>query len=228
MSFYSSTASEVLVYCLKSQYDVENMYNSENQCSWYVYCVLDNIKNNNWKIKLDKQYLTDLHTQSLKTASCLRNLNKKVSWGESIFSKTIQNQFNLAIGSPRTIHIGNCMNNNYLINNNMNDIINFKLALPQTSVSEFAKALSETQYTNTYILVNRHGQSFLIYPFGDNKYIIFDSHVREIGSFNHNSVIKYVLNNSTDNLVTYIVGYMSNQKINNVTFDDTSINNIMI
>jgi hypothetical protein len=227
MSFYSSL-SEVLVYCLKSQYDVENMYNSENQCSWYVYCILDNIKNNNWNVILDNHYLNNLHTQSLESASRLRNLHKKVSWGESIFSKTIQSQFNLAIGSPRTIHIGNCINNNYLTNDNMNNIINFKLSLPRTSISEFAKVVSETQYTNTYILVNRHGQSFLIYPFGDNKYIIFDSHVREIGLFNHNAVIKYVLNNSCDNLVTYIVGYMSNQKINNITFDDTSNNNVMI
>ncbi len=228
MSFYSSIASEILLGNLKSQYDVENMYNSENQCSWYVYCILDNIKNNNWKVVSDNHYLTNLHTQSLETASRLRNLNKKVSWGESIFSKTIQNQFNLAIGSPRTIHIGNCANNNYLMNNNMNNIIDFKLALPRASISEFAKVVSETQYTNTYILVNRHGQSFLIYPYGEKKYIIFDSHVREIGLFNHNSVIKYVLNNSSDNLVTYIVGYMSNQKINNITFDDTSNNNVMI
>jgi hypothetical protein len=228
MSFYSSIASELLLGNLKSQYDVEHIYNAENQCSWYVYCILDNLKNNNWSVLLDNQYLTNLHIQSLESASQFRNLNKKVSWGESIFSKTIQSQFNFAIGSPRTIHIGNCVNNNYLTNENMDKIINFKLSLPKTSISEFAKLVSETQYTNTYILVNRHGQSFLIYPCGNTKYIIFDSHVREIGIFNHNSVIKYVLNNSSDNLVTYIVGYMSNEKINSVTYDDTNNNRVMI
>jgi hypothetical protein len=217
-SFYSQNANIILKDNLISQYDMENKIpNSCNQCSWYVYCVINNIKKNNWVIDIEN--IEKLHVTSLEEASLLRSLHRKVEWGESIFSKTIQSKFNISIGSPYTIRIGDCLNNNYLENVKMKEIIKFKLNLPIYSSSELYKKIKEILHTNTYLLINRHGQSFLIYPNEDN-YIIFDSHTREIGIFDIHGVYKYIMNNSSDNLIVCITGYMKDLKLDSKTFDD--------
>lgn len=221
MSLYSNLSNKIICDGLISQYDFEKKYpNCENQCSWYVYCVIDYLKNNQWEVPIESEKIRQLHDICLDNASKMRSVYGKLSWGESIFSKTIQTKFDFPIGSPRTIQIGDCTSNNYLCIKHMEDIINFKIGLPNTPLSEFHKKLCEMYYTNTYIFVNRHGQSFLIYPNGFGEFIIFDSHVRSIGIFNTNSVIRYILNNSTDNLVTFIIGYRGNTRLNNITFDD--------
>ena len=218
-SFYSQNANTILKDELISQYDMEiKVPNSCNQCSWYVYCIINNIKKNNWVIDIEN--IKELHTISLEEASILRSLNRKVEWGESIFSKTIQSKFDISIGTPYIIRIGDCLNNNYLQNTKMEEIIKYKLDLPVYSSSELYKKIKETLYTNTYLLINRHEQSFLIYPY-KNTLIIFDSHVREIGLFNTLGVYKYIMNSSNDNLIVCITGYMKDIKLDLKTFDDT-------
>lgn len=221
MSFYSSLSSKIICDDLVSQYDFEKKYpNCENQCSWYVYCVIDYLKNNGWVVPDDSEKIRAVHDTCLDRASQMRSLYGKLSWGESIFSQIIQTKFDFPIDSPKTIKFGDCTTNNNLSIKQMKDIINFKINLPTVPLSEFYKKLNEINHTNSYILVNRHGQSFLIYSYGFGEYIIFDSHVRSIGVFNSNSVIKYILNNSTDNLVTFIVGYRGDYRLDNITFND--------
>lgn len=222
-SFYNLTSKQILLDNLICQYDMEEKIpKSENQCSWYVYSVIKNLKNNNWNIPNNLNELKKLHEESLILASNLRNQNAKVSWGESIFSKTIQDIFKLPVNSPKIVKIGDCDNNNYLNIKTMNDIINYKLSLPKYSFSELIKKIQETKINNSYFLINRHGQSFLIYPF-KNEFIIFDSHVREIGIFDINGISRYILNKSDSNLITFIEGYMIDNIFNNNNYDDTNL-----
>lgn len=222
MSFYSSVSNNIILNNIICQYEIENKIpNSDNQCSWYVYTILNSLKNNNWVVPELPEDLKKMHENSLETASEYRSKYGKLTWGESIFSKTIQDMFELSIGSPNIIKIGDCENNNYLITDKMREIIKFKLSLNKYNLSDFNRYLSECFITKSYILVNRHGQSFLIYPYKNSKFIIFDSHVKEIGLFDNNGVLKYVLNKSKDNLITFIKGFMSTSKLENLVFDDT-------
>lgn len=224
MSLYSSLSSKIMLDNIKCQYDMENeIADSSNQCSWYVYCVIDNLKKNNWIIPSEISDLEKLHTESLVTASILRKKNKKLLCGESIFSKTIQSFFDLNIGSPSAVHIGYCDDNNYLITKEMHNVIEFKKKLPKYSSSELYKKLCELFTIKSYLLVNRHGQSFLIFPH-DSSLIIFDSHVRQLGTFTTINAYKYILNNSDNNLIVFINGYMNNDKLKyTIQFDDTGI-----
>jgi len=222
MSFYS-LLSEPILNDIKCQYEIEKeIPHSENQCSWYVYSVIKHLKDNNWIIPQSKEDLMILHNNSLFLASTLRSKHKKVSWGESIFSKTIQEQFNLPVGSPYIVKLGNCEQNNYLIIDSMKEIINYKLNLPVYSLSELIKKIRECYNTKSYILINRFGQSFLIYPYDKSNYIIFDSHVKQLGLFNINSLVQYILNKSVNNLITFIVGYMNNYIYETNSFDDSN------
>jgi hypothetical protein len=222
MSFYSSVSNNIILNNIICQYEIEHeIPNSDNQCSWYVYCILNSLKENNWLVPELPDDLKKMHENSLKIASEFRSKYRKVSWGESIFSKTIQEQFNLSIGSPNIIKIGNCQNNNFLMIDKMQEIIDFKLNLQEYNLSDFNRYVSECFATQSYILVNRHGQSFLIYPYKNNKFIIFDSHVKEIGLFDNNGILKYVLNKSKDNLITFIKGYKSESKLDNIVYDDS-------
>lgn len=64
-----------------------------------------------------------------------------------------------------------------------------------------------------YIMINRFGQSFVIFPYDRKTYFIFDSHKSEIMKVDYTNIINYILQDpSSYNFIICVEGYMTENK----------------
>ena len=191
---------------------------SSNQCSWFVYCFLNKIKLNKWIIP-DGNLLIEMYNNALLDASNFRKQYGKYSWGESIFSKIIYDKFQLDISSPKNVKIGKTfVNNNGIMINSMEDIHNYKLNLDSVSINELKKTINELCNCKKFMMINRYGQSFILYPKDNFTFYIFDSHTTSIKIFNNKEVYDYIGLNNEENFIIFIVGNMNDCVLNDTSF----------
>ncbi len=211
-----------------NQYKLEHI--SYNQCSWFCIEVLLEIKKLGWNIDLsDKKSFSDWCNNILVKASEKRKNYGKLSWGESLFSKLIHSSNNY------NLHITTIKKCEYLIDSNeknliyidtMKDIQNYKNNLESITFQEICKNIRHAFSERRYMMINRFGQSFLIYPIDSDKFVIFDSHKSEIMVVNLQNLQLYILQNpSSYSFIIYVEGQMDEfnmqSSIINMLYDDT-------
>jgi hypothetical protein len=216
MSFYE-TLSDKIVTTVPAQYDMQkDVY---NQCSWFAFCMAAALKKNKWKIpKLNN--LASMYKKALQQATKLRVENNCCPWGESIFSSIIHETLPLNTSIPYSTVVNINKKPNLLLHPSMEHIQAYKETLSSKSELDLYKQIKNLNGENNFMFVNRYGQSFLIYPFGE-KYYIFDSHCRECGIFSYESVIKYLHEGHDDtyNFIIWIVGSMDSWSKSNYVID---------
>jgi hypothetical protein len=169
---------------------------SSNQCSWCA--VLFGI---NYK-ELLKAYLNDkaefikLYKKYLNDSTLMRKEYGQPLYGENIDNKILKEKTELT--------------------NRIFKEANFELN-PKKS-QEFLKLLPDDLknefYTKKYInindfsfllsykftLISRHGQSFVIIPYG-NHFLVLDSHAHHIGLMTYDNTVKYIKYQNSENLI---------------------------
>jgi len=214
--------------------DVPNQYEYEsisyNQCSWFCIEFIINLKNNNWEINLNDNLIKDIYINSLINASNKRKDFGKLSWGESLFSKTIHSMNNYSLD---IIKIRKCLYNkenkekNLIYIDEMKSIQNYKDNLENINFLELCKNINGLFDEKKYVMINRFGQSFIIFPYSRETYLIFDSHKTFIIELNFQNVINYILENpSSFNFIIYIECKISKNntcsRIQSILFDDSN------
>lgn len=210
-SMYEKLAANIVCKHVKCQYDMEAA--SFNQCSWFAFCMCNALKDNNWVVPSANNLCTMYHN-ALNQATQLRTQYGQVSWGESIFSRVIHDIIPLTTSVPK-VTILNEYNNpngeNLIFVNEMKQIHEFKQDIEREPFVQLITKLKHTLSEPGYMILNRYGQSFLIYPNDQQKetFYIFDSHCRSVGIFTLKNVIEYIKEESDDsyNFIIWIVGY---------------------
>jgi hypothetical protein len=208
-----------------NQYKLEHI--SYNQCSWFCVEVLLELKQQNWEISsllsLDKRSeLVEWYERVLISASEKRRRYGKLTWGESLFSKQIHNShnFSLCITSINKCEYTppnhSSPDKNLIYMESMRDIQRYKDNLESISFEDLKTRIRSLENVNNrkYIMINRFGQSFLIFPrvIDDNRveFIIFDSHKSAIIICDAQNVVLYILQNSTSySFIIYVEGEMN-------------------
>lgn len=213
MSFYENTSKKILFHDLKCQYDYE--YIASSQCSWFCYSMLNKLRQNNWIIEYN---IKSLYEDALEEASNKRKNFGTAPWGESIFSKIILDEYNFQISEPYVSYYGKI--ENPLQNNTMKEYIDYKNNLKIKPFSELCFEISRIFGEKKFMLINRFGQSFLVFPDIENFTLkIFDSHQRCIGDFTSEGVIKYILIEGNSSQIIWLTGGMNDYKINKLIYD---------
>ena len=213
MSLYENTSKKILFRNLKCQYDYENVASS--QCSWFCYSMLNLLKKNKWVIDNN---IDSLYEDALVEASNNRKNNGTAPWGESIFSRIILDEYNFQISEPYVSYYGK--KENPLQNKNMKEYIDYKNNLKFKPFSELCLEVSRIFSEKKFMLINRFGQSFLVFPDIENLTLkIFDSHQRCIGNFTSDGVIKYILVDGGSSQIIWLTGGMNDYKINKSIYD---------
>ena len=201
------------------QYKLENI--GYNQCSWFCIELLTELKNNNWQI--DEHTIVEIYNRCLTNATLKRKEFGKLSWGESLFSDTIHkiNKYELYI-----TEIAKCIVNmnsstvNKIYIPEMQDIQTYKDNLKSITVGSICKNIRYLYGDKKYIMINRFGESFIIFPKDVDSYYIFDSHKSKIDILSYSETIRYV-NLQTDvyNFIIYVDGFQSELKMHKHTID---------
>ncbi len=195
-----------------NQYKLEDI--SYNQCSWFCIEILLELKKLDWKLDLsNKEALVSWYNQTLINASEKRKIHGKLSWGESLFSNTIHssNNYSLYITSIKKCEYGvDFSEKNLIFIDKMRDIQKYKDELTSISFQEIQKNIRNAYNEKKYVMINRFGQSFLIFPIDYDKFVIFDSHKSEIIITNSMNLQMYILQNpSSYNFIIYVEGIMN-------------------
>ena len=172
--------------------------------------MLDELKRSNWKINsmgdLKKRY-----SSALNRASNLRLKLGVVSWGESLFTASVYNEMPQDILKPKVTEINPGAERFPIFHPSMKDIQKYKDTIQKVSYSELYKKLKQLAGERSYMMINRFGESFLVFPIiGTKDFYIFDSHAREFGVFSFENVIKYIkMVDDSYNFVIWVKGFMT-------------------
>jgi hypothetical protein len=190
------------------QYDLENI--AFNQCSWFCVEILIALKKNGWTI--DEKNLVTMYNEALYKASMKRKQYGTLSWGESLFSKNIHanNNYELYIATIKRCIVNENMEKNLIYIESMHDINQYKDRLELISFQEMCKNIDYLYGDKKFIMINRYGESFVIFPKDMHHYYIFDSHKSEIKIMNKSNVIQYIIPNDTYNQIIYVDGFQTN------------------
>lgn len=221
---YNTFASNLL-FRVKSQYDIES--SNHNQCSWFVYEMVKLLKENNWVVPEGDNF-QNIYNRALESATEKRNIDGVLPWGESIFSRRLYEAYTPSIETPKCTPIGGYSNLRMLVTPEMEHITAYKEKLRTLSIFDLRKRLSELYVSRSYYMINRFGQSFLIFPKDQHTYYIFDSHVRDFGTFTLDNVLKYItFDNSESMFIISVCGHQTNGKMcdTSTLYNDIDINN---
>jgi hypothetical protein len=194
------------------QYSLEDIASS--QCSWFCVEMFLQLKRDDWVV--DESKIVEKYNQCLIDASNKRKTYGKLLWGESLFSSTIHsvNNHELPIGNISMCVVNGDKPRNLLVSPEMRDIQKYKESLPFITFLTICKNIHHLFGDKKFIMINRFGQSFGIFPKNPKEYYIFDSHTSKIMIKNEKDVINYILMDpSSFNFIIYVEGFCVKQNM---------------
>lgn len=186
-------ASAVKVPC---QTDNEYSEISSNQCSWVA---AEFAQNHNSLIKAYKEnraQFIEMYTQHLLSGSINRERFGGISCGENVDNELVHCE----TGIDKSIK------GKYTYTENKYVLDMLSHSIPPTILTEFCGRIHtqldilELDNSARYILLSRHGQSFIAIPL-DGKYLVLDSHTTVCGLMTEHNLKTYIKMEHVSNIL---------------------------
>jgi hypothetical protein len=192
MSFIENLITNGTIINVPAQTDTIYKNISSNQCSWCAWEFAVKAKNliSSFNQKNKTEFLNIYNNCLLEGSNKRKNANKL--YGENIDSIEILNNyknFNLEPCTKYTLKKNN--ENSEFIDILHSDLKEEFYTRSYLMINNFDNFINEIYQGDGY-LVSRHGQSFFFVKMSDNKNLILDSHVHEIGIMSDANLKKYI------------------------------------